>query len=354
MTEPTVDVIIPIHTALRPISRAVASVLTGTTADVRVRVICHDVAIASIGAALGSWEGDERVHLTEHRDGVPSPAGPLNRGYAEATAEFTTLLDSDDEYEPGAIDAWLSVQQRDDADVVIQPLRHANGASTRTPPTRPFRRRRLDGVRDRLAYRTRQHGLVRRSRFPDLRMTPGVRTGEDVIQGVHLWYSGARISFAKGTPAYVIHADQPERASVSPKSAAVSLEFLDAIAGDGAAAWLTEAQREALAIKILRTHVMDVLAASLKAGNYPGDKGALGEAVQRLTTMAPRAMSIMSRQEVRVLRALRDGTDQVVLKRELARATDFHRPASVMSSSLRHILHREAMPRFLAAVALTP
>ncbi len=42
------------------------------------------------------------------------------------------------------------------------------------------------GVGDRLAYRTVQLRLVSRREFGDIRMTGGLRTGEDVIQGASL------------------------------------------------------------------------------------------------------------------------------------------------------------------------
>lgn len=353
MTEPVVDVIIPVHGQHRPIARAVSSVLEGSTADIRVTVVCHNIASDAMATVLGSWATDQRVRLLEHRDGIPSPAGPINAGYAAATAEFTALLDSDDEYEPGAVDAWLAVQRRDDADVVIQPLRHSSGRSTRTPPTRPGRTRSLDGVRDRLAYRTRQHGLVRRAKFPGLAMTPGLRTGEDVIQGATLWYSDARISVAGGTPAYVIHSESDDRTSMSPKPAAESLLFLDAVLAPEFSATLTPAQREAFGVKLLRTHILDILRASLGAGAARADIEALSEAVRRILAMAPTAKGIVSRREARILGELLGPGDPERLSADLAIHTDYRRPANLLPASMSRLLHREAPLRFLAGVAFT-
>ena len=354
MTGPLVDVIIPVHTDQRPIARAVASVLDGTRSDVQVTVVCHNVAASSIAAALGEWSTDARVRLLEFSDGVPSPAGPINAGYAASVAEFTALLDSDDEYEPGAVDAWLRVQRRDDADVVIQPLRHSDGSSKRTPPTRPGRVRSLNGVRDRLAYRTRQHGLVRRARFPELGMTPALRTGEDVIQGATLWYSDARISHAVHTPAYVIHTDNDDRTSTSTKPAAESLLFLDAVLAPAFASRLSAAQRESFAVKLLRTHVLDVLALALAAGSNPTDFAAIGDAVRRILEFAPSAMGIVSRRESGILRELLGAADSGRLAAEHAARFDYRRPSNLMPASLGKMLHREAPLRFLAAIALTP
>jgi len=353
MSGPVVDVIIPVHTPARPIARAVASVLTGCRADVRVTVVCHDTSTASIATALGEWAADDRVRLLEHRDGIASPAGPINAGYRQVTAEFSALLDSDDEYERGAVDAWLEAQRRDDADAVIAPLRHADGRSARTPPTRPGRRSNLDGVRDRLAYRTRQHGLVRHSRFPGLAMTPGLRTGEDVIQGATLWYSDARISWAPNAPAYVIHSDDDDRTSASPKPAGESLAFLDALWEAEWSRHLTAAQWESFAIKVIRTHVMDVLATSLDGEDWATDAQAIAHALRRLTAVAPRAKAILSRREASIVDELLGSADHARLQRERAVLTDYRRPSNLLPASLRRLLHREAMPRFLAAVAVT-
>ncbi len=353
MASPSVDVIIPVHTDRRPIARAVSSVLDSATASVRVNVVCHNTPEASIAAALGPWVRDDRVRLLHHEDGIASPAGPINAGYRAATGEFTCLLDSDDEYEAHAIDSWLTVQRRANADVVIAPLRHANGSSPRTPPTRPGRSHFLDGVRDRLAYRTRQHGLVRREAFPALSMTPGLRTGEDVIQGLAIWYSGARISFARRGPAYIIHSDSDERASVTSKPASESLAFVDAILKDPLFEALTTTQRESLAVKFLRTHVMEILAGALHAGTYAEDREAIADAVARLFNASPIASKILSRRESHILRGVGKGVDSAVLQTEIGVVTDFRRPASVLPASLSKVLHREAMPRFLVATAFT-
>lgn len=351
VNEPRVDVIIPVHTATRPIARAVASVLVDSVAPIRVNVVCHRISPEAIKLALGSWAQSPQVRFLSIDDGVPSPAGPINYGYSQATAEFTTLLDSDDEYEPGAIDAWLAVQRRDDADVVIAPLRHSDGRSPRTPPTRPFRSRTLDGVRDRLAYRTRQHGLVRTARFPDLAMSSGLRTGEDVVQGATLWYSSARISYARSAPAYVIHADADNRASTSTKPAAESLRFLDAIISGPLRDTLTARQKESLTVKILRTHVIDVLRACLRDGLSEPDLVALSDSVQRLNEFSPGAMRVLSRRESRVIGALANTPELDRLEAELERLYDFWRPSNLMSASMNVSLHREAPLRLLAAFA---
>lgn len=353
MTDPVVDVVIPVHTAARPIARATASVLATATAPTRVTVVCHNVPVDAIATALGDWADDPRVRLLPLEDGIPSPAGPINAGLDAATAEFTALLGSDDEYEPGAVDAWLAVARRDDAELVIPPLRTAPTAPTRSPPVRPFRTRRLDGVRDRLAYRTVQLGLVARRRFGEIRMTTGLRSGEDVVQGAALWYSGARISLVPRSPGYLIHEDDPAtRTSSAPKPAAESLGFLDAVLAPAFTAALDPAQRESFAIKLLRTHVMDILGASLRAGTPTGDLEALSAGVRRIVALAPSAVGVLSRREARIVTMLRDAPDAARLAADHARLTDYRRPANLLPASGGRLLHREAPLRFLAAYAL--
>ncbi len=352
MTDPVVDVIIPVHTERRPISRATASVLTTASVDTRVSIVCHNVAPQQIAAALGIWADDPRVRLFHVEDGTQSPAGPINTGLDAASGEFTAMLGSDDEYEPGAIDAWVAVARRDNADVVIPPLRTSPGSATRSPPTRPFRTRKLDGVRDRLAYRTVQLGLVSRQRFGDIRMTTGLRTGEDVIQGASIWYSTANISLAKGAPGYLIHEDDPEsRTSSTVKPAAESLLFLDAVLAQEFVSTLTPAQRVSFAVKLLRTHVMDILGASLGAGAHPEDLAALSYGVERIVALAPTACGILSKREARIISELQAAADPARLATEHAILTDYRRPANLLPASGLRLFHREAPLRFLAAIA---
>ncbi|MHA6693999.1 glycosyltransferase family 2 protein [Homoserinimonas sp. A520] len=352
MTDPVVDVIIPVHTDARPIMRATASVLSTTSVDTRVSVVCHNVAPKQIGIALGDWAEDPRVRLLYLADGVPSAAGPINAGLDAATGEFTALLGSDDEYEPGAVDAWVAVARRDSADVVIPPLRSSPGATTRSPPTRPFRTRSLNGVRDRLAYRTVQLGLVSRRQFGNIRMTPGLRTGEDVIQGVSLWYSDARISLARGAPGYLIHqGDLATRTSTSAKPASESLLFLDAVLSPEYLSTLTPEQRESFAVKLLRTHVMDILGASLSAGAPAADFTALSVAVRRILATAPRVAGILSRREARIVAGLQGKANPDRLAADHAVLTDYRYPGNFLPASSSRMFHRESPLRFLTAIA---
>ena len=358
MDNPVVDVVVAVHTPTRPVQRAVASILVGTQEDIRVTVVCHNVEPDVISANLGPYSDDPRVRLLSLQDGVPSPAGPFNLGLDAATAPFTAMLDSDDTLEPGAIDSWLARARVDNADVVIQRLTSADGKSTRTPPVRWGRSSGLDGVRDRLAYRTRQHGLVSRERFPDVRLTVGLRTGEDVEQGMRLWYSGAAISFDRKGPAYVIHEDGGDRTSVSTKPVAEDFSFLDAVINAQWSETLTAAARESIAIKLLRTHVMDALTSRYLRQDQPptpDESDALSEVARRIVDFAPTSVHIVSRRDNRIIRELLCGTpNPLLLRQELAVRKDYRRLGNIVSAAVIKSFHREAPLRFLAALAVTP
>jgi hypothetical protein len=355
--EPLVDLIIAVHTPQRRVERAVESVLSGTVAPVRVSVVCHGVDPALIAERLGALADDPRVRLLPFTDGIPSPTGPFNHGLDAATAAFTAVLGSDDELKPGAIDSWLRVQRKHSADVVIPRVGLEEGPSSlRTPPTRPFRSRDLDGAKDRLAYRTQQLGLVSRERFPTLRLTPGLRTGEDVDYGLKLWFSGARIAFDRQGPSYWGHQDATDRISVSLNSVADEFGFLDTALDREFTSTLSRAAREAIAVKFIRTHLMLTLAARVRAGVVDAaDREALAGVARRIVELAPTSLQIVSRRDARIVRAVLAAIpDQRALADDLAVRTDYRRPANLLSAALRRLAHREAPPRFLAAVWLTP
>lgn len=251
---PKADVIIAVHETSRPIARAVGSVLHATDAPVRVTVVAHGVETASIEEKLVEFDG-RALRIVGFTDGVASPAGPFNAGLAAAEAPFFSIMGSDDSLEPGAIDSWLRVAESDTADAVVARLRDANGRYVATPPTRIGRHRRLDGVRDRLSYRSAPLGLFSRERYGALRFTEGVPTGEDLAYVTAIWFSTSRISYDRNGPAYLIHADAEDRTSSAPR--AISDEFIWWRSLDAADSWseLPSEQRAAAIAKFLRVHL---------------------------------------------------------------------------------------------------
>lgn len=354
MHEPLVDHIIAVHNPRRPIHRAVGSVLKHTDAPIRVSVVCHNTDRGEIRRVLGELADDPRLRLLQLDDGIPSPSGPFNRGLDAATARFTSIMGSDDELEPGAIDSWLEVARRHRADVVIARLAHAGAANVPTPPTRPFRAAGLDGVRDRLSYRSAPLGLVSRERFGALRLMSVAGTGGDVEYSTALWYSGARISRDRRGPAYRIHNDASDRVTLAPKPVAADFIFLLRLLASTQFAELTPAQREALVVKLIRVHIFGTV------HNRP--EPALWTAVERVTLAAgldgcvraaPRAVAVLSRSDRALIDVIRDvGAPADALLAAAARRRRYLAPQSLIPRNPLLVFAREAPLRFAASSAL--
>lgn len=349
---PEVDVVIAVHDPSRAIDRAVRSVLD-SRASLRVTVVCHGLAARRIAERLGALADDPRVRLIEHHDGITSPAGPFNAGLDAATGRFTSVMGSDDELEPGAIDAWLRTADGDRADAVIPPLRHAGGARIPTPPSRPLRRRRLDAVADRLHYRSAPLGLVSRERFGHLRMAVGPVVGEDLDYSGRLWSSGARISLARRAPAYLVHDDAPTRVSFTPRPVDDELAYLPALMS---APWLAGApvsQRTAWAAKMWRINVFGALFYRSEHPWSPDDRRALTSLAADLAAFAPEALERLSRLDRALVDAALDGSvvDDELNRRARARRR-FASPGAILTRRLRFVAAREAPLRYMVATVL--
>ena len=351
--DPQVDVIIAAHDPRREIDRAVRSVLEGTLASVRVTVVAHNVNPGVIGARLGDLAEHVAVRILSVRDDIPSPAGPFNTGLAAATAQFTSLLGSDDTLERGAIDAWLALAARDRADVVIAPVRTSAGRNVPTPPTRPGRARRLDGVRDRLSYRSAPLGLVSRHRFGNLRLTSGLRTGEDVAYVLQLWfaYPQASVSFARRQPAYVVHDDAPQRASLNDGGVDTDLAFVDVLLRDPWFVALPERPRQAIAVKLMRVNVFGSIARRPDPSQWTvADRTHLNTHTRRILGSAPRSERLFSiRERALIDVALDPSAPSARLVEAAARRRRFIHPAALLPRSPRRWLAREAPLRVAGA-----
>ena len=122
-------------------------------------------------------------------------------------------MGSDDTLEPGAVSAWLDTARATGAAAVIAPVRYRGGPRILTPRARVFRGPLVDPLRDRLAYRTAPLGLIRREALSrlGLRLSQGLRTGEDLEFGLRLWFSGEKIAYPAHAPAYLVGQDADER-----------------------------------------------------------------------------------------------------------------------------------------------
>src|SRR5690554_718408 len=151
-----IDVIVPVHDPARSLERTLSSLRMSTAmqvgTDLAVTVVCHNVPAEDIRQTL-SPDASTEVSFIELHDGIYSPAGPKNFGFAETSSRYVSFIDSDDYLEPGALDAWLQMAESQALSAVIPVERHSDGRLIRTPPIRPWNRRSLNGVRDRLAYR---------------------------------------------------------------------------------------------------------------------------------------------------------------------------------------------------------
>ncbi|MDO4790900.1 MAG: glycosyltransferase [Buchananella hordeovulneris] len=304
-----VDAVIAVHRAERPVARTVASVLDGNQTPCRAIVVAHNIDADLIRTALGKWGNDPRVTLIEHRDGIPSPAGPMNAGFEAARAPFVTLVGSDDTLEAGAVDRWVKMAQdpKNPADFVIANRLEPEGGNAPTPPVRRSRRANLDGVKDRLVYRMSALGLLRRSTLGHLRFPEGTPTGEDTLFATRIWFGGVRVSFAFGPPGYRVHADQDVRITTSARPAGEELQFLSTLL-DPAQPWMQrKRQRRALVTKLLRSNVLDTANNQLRSGWTSDAAASLATITRRLLALDPAAAHALSVSEWAVIRALSSG-----------------------------------------------
>ena len=350
MPAPEVDVVIAVHDPRRDVARSVGSVLT-SSGVARVLVVCHNTPVDGIAARLGPLADDRRVQLESLDDGIASPAGPFNRGLELAAARFTAIMGSDDELGDRAVDAWLHAGERHESQVVIPALRYAGGRRVPTPPTRLGRVGHLDGVRDRLAYRTAPLGLVARERFGAMRFTPGVATGEDLAYSTRLWFSGAPISRVRTGGEYLIH-DDAERVTFTRRPLADELAAVTALAVDEWVGALPPNARSALAVKLWRISIFGAVHHRVGAW-LPGDRDALAEVSAMVERLAPRAVDVLSRADRALVSAIDDPgvADEVVDVRSAARRR-FATPSAILPAKLGRIAAREGPPRFAAATWL--
>ncbi|WP_053354035.1 glycosyltransferase [Leucobacter musarum] len=308
MTEPLVDLTIAVHSASRPITRAAASVLDHTRAAVRVNVVAHNIDPEIIRANLGAYADDPRLRLLELRDGIKSPAGPMNHGFASSTAPYLSVMGSDDELAPGAIDSWLAIAQRTGAEAVLAKIQLDTGRTDPYPPVRLGRRtERLHPRKDRLAYRSAPLGLISRARFGELRLTEGLPSGEDLTYSLTVWYTAQALAYDLHGPAYVINADAGDRVTFAPRPVAQDFAFLDELESLPWFVNATSVDRLAIVVKLVRIHVFDaILARSRTIEDVRANRAPLLSLIDRLLGLAPGAAAYLSLADRAVFDGLRD------------------------------------------------
>lgn len=352
MTDPLVDVTIAVHSQTRPIARAVASVLDHTTAPVRVNVVAHNIDPEIIRANLGDFANDPRVRLLPFEDGIRSPAGPMNHGFASSEAPFMSLMGSDDELAPGAIDSWLALQARTGAEMVLAKITLADGRTDPYPPIRGGRRSTaLDGRRDRLAYRSAPLGLIDRARFGDLRLTAGLPSGEDLTYSLTLWFTGRNLAYDLQGPAYIINGDAGDRVTLAPRPVERDFAFLDELE---TLPWFTAATREtrtAIVVKLIRIHLFDaILARSHSDEALSEHRPHLLAMVRRFAGLAPgvhHLLSIADRQVFDRLADERSTAEQIM--QTLAARQVYLSPSTLVPRNPLRFLHAQGPFRTLLA-----
>ena len=352
MPEPLVDLIIAVHSETRPIARAVASVIDHTSAPVRVNVVAHNIDPEIIRRNLGEYADHPGVRLLELRDGIPSPAGPMNHGLAHSEAAFVGVMGSDDELAPGAIDSWLALQLRTGASAVLARIQLADGRCDPYPPVRNGRRTlELDPRKDRLAYRSAPLGIVDRREFGDLRFTEGLRSGEDLAYSLTVWFTGKHLAYDLSGPAYVINADAGDRVTSAPRPLAEDFAFLDVIEQFDWFTGLDAAGRRAIVLKTIRIHLFDAILARARTDeDLAAHRAELAALVQRLLRLAPGAAKQLSIADARAIReAVKpDSTAASVLARLDARHK-YLSPATLIARSPLHSFRQQAPFRTLFA-----
>lgn len=349
---PSVDLTIAVHSSTRPIARAVASVLDHTRAAVRVNVVAHNIDASVICANLGAYAEHPRVRILELHDGIHSPAGPMNHGFAHSEAPFLSVMGSDDELAPGAVDSWLALQRDSSAHVVIARIVFPDGRTDPYPPVRNGRRTRdLDPLKDRLSYRSAPVGLIDRRRFGDLRFSEGLASGEDLAYSTALWFSGATIAYDLHGPGYIINDDAGDRVTAAPRAVADDFGFLDAITALGWYADASRGEREALVVKLIRLHFFDVLRAHLVRGQgVRAQAAAFLTILERLSAMATGAVRLLSIADRRVLDAIGDPEiSDGVLDDLLTARWRYRTAAALLPRNPLLVMHRQAPLRTLAA-----
>jgi len=350
-----VDVIVPVHDLARPLSRTVQSVLAGGLGAQRMRVIvvAHNLAANEVRAVLASAGLVDSVTVLELHDGERSPAGPRLLALETATARFVSFVDSDDVLEPGALAAWLALAKRDSLDAVVALERHARGGLVRNPPVRPWPRRTLDGVRDRLVYRSALRGLFSLDvvRAERLAFTRGGTNGSDQPFTLRLWHSGRRIGLASRLPAYVLGDDAPTRVTQTPQPLAAELAAPRAMLDEPWFAALPAAARTQAATKVVRIHLLPQLAARLDTASATEALTTAREVLERCAAVAPDFRRSLSRVDARIVTLLESGCALDDVRPLLAVRRGFTHPRALLTSQLLDSLRRDA-PLRLAAAAL--
>lgn len=303
---PVAEIVIAVHDARRPVDRAIASIV-GDDAEaptpIAVTVVCHNISVDAFHDAVDRFR-DRPVRWVELHDGLRSPAGPFNHGLSIAEAPYVGVMGSDDWFDSGAVGALVGHLERDAPEVLVFPLRYQDAPPMANPLVRRWRHRRLDPVRDRLAYRTAPLALIDRRLLGELRLefTPGRRTGEDAAFSARLWNLAHRIDFHPADPGYVIGADAAERVTMGPMDVEDEIGPYHDLFTAPWVAGLRADRREALVVKTFRIHLIGSVVRRSGDGSLgSAEHEAYRQLVRAGLALAPRALEPLSRRDRAIL-----------------------------------------------------
>lgn len=327
-----IQIIIRVHDTNRPLQRAIASVLSYEKAS--VLIVAHGIPASSIPVP----ESD-RITFAEAPSGWGFPGVSSNAGVQAATADFIGLLDSDDYFEPGALEALHKRFLEDNADGVIIPRRTEGKQRSLLPVT--LRTKKLRADKDRLFYYTAPFGLYKREvlQNPALAFDETVRTGEDIGTSGLLWTGGLNVSHYPGDPAYVVTDDASARAT-SGGEVKTRLAAIDNVLSGRRLAHLSKGEKNAWAIKVIRVNILSgVLGGTPLSAE---DREALASTVDRLLWFAPRALEVLSQADRDTLTHALIGVEQPSEPRNASLAQKLHRARQSLPRKPWYALHRES------------
>lgn len=308
-----IQIVIGVHDERRPVRRAIESVISDEFAD--AIVVAHGIDPGLLDVPLDN----PRVTLLECRSGRGKPGVAYNYGVERSSAPFVGHLGSDDWYNPGALTAMLEAAYRHEADFVLAPLGKAKSERGLRPIT--LRSQNLSGERDRLFYRTAPLGIGRREVMnnPRYKMTESVTSGMDLQASVAMWTDGLRISYKSMDPAYVVGSDAAERVSSRRRSLEEITEAPRLLLEQRWVWELPKQQRYGLAVKLLRSNMIDYAAMySAHQAWRHGDEVLLRCLVDDIMQLSGVAIRALSANESRIIDEIRSGNPESI-QRALAR-----------------------------------